>query len=240
MRLNLIILFFILACGPVWAQKWQPGNFTDVKGNRTVGMVRVNPGGKGPIKDEGFIEFRDDPKANPYKLSASDLRSFVVGKDSFVVAHAPQNESWNKEETDFVQVVLDAPLKLYMAKGGTGSGGSSVHFSPGVSAGYGSGGYGGGLGGGVGISLGGGGGGGGGKSGKTVYYYGESTAEMKRLTDENFEDIMIEIMGDEEQVVDNIKEHKFNLRSMDKLLDYYNKMAASHGAAPQPPKGGAF
>ncbi len=211
------------------SQKWQPGTFTDVKGNRTTGFVWVNPGGKGPIKDEGFIEFKDDEKTNPYKLSASDLRSFIAGKDSFVVAHAPQNESWSKEETDFVQVVMDTPLKLYMAKGGTGGGGSGVRFSPGVSMGYGGGG---GLGGGVGVSLGGGGRGNGGKASKTVYYFGENTAEMKRITDENFEDIMVEILGDEEQVAEAIKQHKYSLRSMDKLLDYFNKAATAHRGQP--------
>jgi hypothetical protein len=43
---------------------------------------------------------------------------------------------------------------------------------------------------------------------------------------------MIEIMGDEEQVVDSIKEHKFNLKNMDKLLDYFNKVSASHQKQP--------
>jgi hypothetical protein len=172
---------------------------------------------------KALLSLKTMKKQIPYKLSASDIRSFVAGKDSFVVAHAPRNEDWSKEETDFVQVVLDEPLKLYAAKGAT-SGGGGVHFSPGVAMGYGSGGYGGGLGGGVGVSLGGGGGnGGGGKSSKTTYYFGESTADMQRITDANFEDIMVEILGDEEQVVDSIKQHKYNLKSMDKLIDYYNK-----------------
>jgi hypothetical protein len=56
---------------------------------RYEGFIRPNPGGSGPIKNEGFIEFKDDDKATPYKLSTSDLQAYVVGKDSFVVAHAP-------------------------------------------------------------------------------------------------------------------------------------------------------
>jgi hypothetical protein len=227
MRSILIILFFMLSFVSAKSQKWQPGNFTDVKGNRTTGFINVYPGGKGPIKDEGFIEFKEDEKANPYKLSASDITSFVAGKDSFVVAHPPRNETWTKEETDFVNVVLDAPLKLYMAKGGKGGGGKGVRFSPGVSAGYGSGGYGGGLGGGLGISLGGGNGGGGGSS-KITFYYGESAVDLKRITDENFEDIMVEIMGDEPDVVDKIKEHKYNLRSIGKLIEYFNSVQHTH------------
>jgi hypothetical protein len=229
MRSIPIILFLMFCFTAAKSQKWQPGNFTDVKGNRETGFIRVNPGGKGPIKDEGFIEFKETEKNNPYKLSASDLRSFVAGKDSFVVAHAPKNESWSKEETDFVKVVLDEPTKLYVAQGGKGGGGRGIGFSPGVGVGYGSGGYGGGLGGGVGISLGGGGGRNGG--GKTIYYYGANTAEMARLTDENFEDIMTDIMGDEPEVVEKIKAHKYGLKNIEKLVAYFNELVAKRPPA---------
>src|SRR4051812_7393874 len=100
MRSILIILFFMLTYVSAKSQKWQPGSFTDIKGNKVAGLIRENPSGKGPIKDEGFIEFRDDKKTNPYKLSASDLKSFIVGKDSFIVAHAPHNQTWSKKELD--------------------------------------------------------------------------------------------------------------------------------------------
>lgn len=223
MRSIVILLFFLLGYTAVQAQKWQPGNFTDVKGNRETGLIRINPSGKAPIKDEGFIEFREDEKANPYKLSASDLRSFVAGKDSFVVAHAPQNASWGKEETDFVKVVLDEPTKLYLAQGGKGSGGSGFGISPGVGLGYGTGGYGGGVGGGIGISL---GGGHGGRGGKSIYYYGSNTADMKQLTDENFEDIMTDIMGDEPDVVEKIHAHQYTLKNIEKLIAYFKSPPA--------------
>ncbi|MGF7038749.1 hypothetical protein [Mucilaginibacter lappiensis] len=229
MRSIPIILFLMFCFTAAKSQKWQPGNFTDVKGNRETGFIRVNPGGKGPIKDEGFIEFKETEKNNPYKLSASDLRSFVAGKDSFVVAHAPKNESWSKEETDFVKVVLDEPTKLYVAQGGKGGGGRGIGFSPGVGVGVGSGGYGGGLGGGLGISLGGGGGRNGG--GKTIYYYGANTAEMARLTDENFEDIMTDIMGDEPEVVEKIKAHQYGLKNIEKLVAYFNELVAKRPPA---------
>ncbi|WP_183560265.1 hypothetical protein [Mucilaginibacter sp. SP1R1] len=223
MRSIVILLFVILGYTSAQAQKWQPGNFTDVKGNREAGLIRVNPPGKGPIKNEGFIEFKENEKANPYKLSTSDVQSFVAGRDSFVVAHAPNNESWSKEETDFVKVVLDEPTKLYMAKGGKNGGGSGIGISPGVGVGYGSGGYGGGLGGGLGITL----GGGGRNGGSTTYYYGANTADMERLTDQNFEDIMTEIMGDEPEVVEKIHAHQFNLKNIDKLIAYFNEKAAA-------------
>ncbi len=219
--------FFLMVTGiAVTAQKWQPGRFTDVKGNQVNGLIRINPSGKAPIKDESFIEFREDKKAEPFKLSASDLKSFVVGKDSFVVAHAPQNETWARNETDFVKVVLDEdPVKIYAANGGAG--GSGFGFSPGISTGIGSGGYGGfgaGLGGGISIPI-----GGGRRSEKTTWYFGENTAEMKRLTNENFEDIMTDIMGDYPDVVDKIRSKVYVLANIDKLIAYFKHIKETEG-----------
>nr|WP_294948776.1 hypothetical protein [uncultured Mucilaginibacter sp.] len=211
------------------AQKWQPGYFIDIKGVRSDGFIISNPGGNGPIKNEGFIEFKDGEKTEPYKLSTSDLQSYVVGKDSFVVAHAPGNETWAKKELDFVRVVVNEETKIYATRGaGSGSGmGNKVRFSPAVGLSTGGGGYGGGLGGGLGISIGGGGGGSGDKS-KISYYYGSNTATMRHLTEENFIDVMSDAMGDEPEVVEQIRAGRFALGNMDKLVDYFNKVKASH------------
>jgi len=198
-----------------------------VKGNIQNGLIRVNPSGKAPIKDEAFIEFREDKNTEPFKLSASDLKSFVVGKDSFVVAHAPQNETWSKNEVDFVKVVLNEdPVKLYAANAGSG-GGSGFGFSPGISTGLGSGGYGGfgaGLGGGISIPI-----GSGRKGEKTAWYFGENTAEMKRLTNDNFEDIMTDIMGDYPDIVDKIRSKVYVLANIEKLVAYFKHVKEADG-----------
>jgi hypothetical protein len=220
MRSILIILFFMLIAVSAKSQKWQTGAFTDIKGNRVTGFINPNPGGKGPIKDEGFIEFKDNEKTNPYKLSASDLKSFIVDKDSFVVAHAPHNTTWSKKELDFVKVELDEETKLYVALVGTGYAGTkrgiSAHPEGGV--GIGTGGYSG-AGGGVAIDLGGGGGG----MGKvqTTYYYGANTAEMDMVTPQNFEDVMSDIMGDIPELLERIRDHEFNLNNIQKLIAYF-------------------
>jgi hypothetical protein len=219
MRSILIILFFMLIFLSAKSQKWQPGSFTDIKGNKVTGLIRENPSGKGPIKDEGFIEFKDEAKSNPYKLSASDLKSFMVGKDSFVVAHAPRNETWTKKELDFVKVVLDEQTKLYVANVGTGGGGKGIGVEPAFGAGVGSGGYGG-ASGGLAINLGGNG------KGKviTTYYYGTNTAEMQQITPMNFKDIMTDIMGDEPDVVEKIESNQFNYTNIDKLIVYFQQV----------------
>lgn len=207
------------------SQKWQAGSFTDIKGNKVTGLIRENPTNKGPIKDEGYIEFKDDSKANPYKLSASDLKSFMIGRDSFVVAHAPGNSNWSKKELDFVQVALDEETKLYVANVATGGGGGGLgsRVQPEFGGGIGTGGYGG-FGGGVGINLGGGG------KGKviTTFYYGANTAAMQQLTPINFKDVMSDIMGDEPDVVDKIQSGQFNINNVDKLIAYFKQMKAAH------------
>ncbi|MBE9583853.1 hypothetical protein IM792_05290 [Mucilaginibacter sp. JRF] len=206
------------------AQKWQAGSFTDSKGIRQTGFINPNPKGKSPVKEEAFIEYKLDDKMNPIKLSAGELRSFTIGRDSFVVAHAPGNTMWAGKEFDFVRVVLNEEIKLYTGKGAGKSGGFGIR--PGLSGGFGmdSGGYGG-VGGGVGISL---GGNGNGDRQKIAYYFGANTAEMMMLTPINFNDIMSDIMGDEPEVVNLIQQNKFNLNNIDKLIEYFNKVKTSH------------
>jgi hypothetical protein len=128
---------------------------------------------------------------------------------------------------DFVRVVIDAPIRLFAAAGSTGGGGSGLGIHPDVGIGLGTGGYGGGFGGGISIPIGGGRNRG---SSKTLYFYGANTAEMKLITNENFIDIMSEVMGDEPEVVEKIQTKKFSLNSMDKLIAYFNQMEAQNGS----------
>ncbi|MES2107170.1 MAG: hypothetical protein V4577_00385 [Bacteroidota bacterium] len=233
MRSILIILFFMLAFVSAKSQsgKWYPGRFTDAKGNTESGMIRVNPSAKGPVKDEGFIEFRENDKSNAFKLSAGEVKSFVIGRDSFVVAHPPFNEQWAKNELDFVKVSVNEDVKVYMAGGGGGGGkrgGPGFGISPGI--GIGTGGYGSG----VGVGVGGtipifGGGGGSEADQKVAYYYGSNTADMKRLTNENFEDVMTDIMGDEPEVVDKIHAKVYMLANADRLIAYFNQVRKAKG-----------
>jgi hypothetical protein len=232
MRPILIILFLMSLFLTAKSQNWQAGSFYDVKGAKSTGLISLYPGGKGPIKDEAFIGYKEDAKAQPMNLSASDLRSFTVGRDSFIVA-APQG--WSKYALDFVHVVIDAPIRLFEVVGGGNSGGSSG-FKPGISIGAGAGtgggfngggGFGGGLGGGISIPIGRNSGGGNGKGAKSQYFYGTNTAEMKPITDENFIDVMTEIMGDEPDVVEKIKTKKYGPKTIAKLIEYYNQVSAA-------------
>jgi hypothetical protein len=220
---KLLTTVVCLASLSVYAQKWQPGYFFDVKGNKVPGLIQANPGGKGPVKSEGFIIYKDNPKANEIKLSARELKYFVAGQDSFIVAHPPSYETWPKAELDFVKVELDEPLKLYTYNGSSGKGGGGFRLAPSFSGGFGTGGYGGG---GVGISMGSGGNNGGYARGAT-YYFGTSVGDMSQVTPMNFVDVMTDIMADEPQVVEAIQQGKFSLNKMNNLLNYYRKLKAA-------------
>jgi hypothetical protein len=227
--LSILLLTTLCITTKSYGQKWLPGHFTDLKGNVETGLVKFGTG-KPPVKDEGYIEFKENEKSAPFKLSAGELRSFVIGRDSFVVAHAPGSETWAKNDLDFVRVVVDEDLKLYAA-GGVMTGGSGrnsgVTFEPGISTGVGTGGFGTAVGGGIAIPIG-GGGGGGGYYVDVVYYYGDNTAHMKRLNDKNFEDIMIDMLGDYPDVVDKIKAKVYVLENIDRLVGYYYKLKAAN------------
>ena len=120
MRPILIILFLLLIGVSAKSQSWQEGYFYDVKGNKQIGLIKLRASGGGPIQDENFIEFKENSKkASSYKLSASELSSVIIGRDSFVVAAAPRTGVWSRYELDFVKVVVDADRsdpKLYMSR----------------------------------------------------------------------------------------------------------------------------
>jgi len=226
-----IIIFFLGVTGfnSSFAQKWLPGRFTDKDGNVASGLIWLKPSGSEPVKDQSFIEYKQSEKDKPTKVSASQIKSIVIGRDSFVVAAEPQTSNW-EFAVDFVKVVLDEDIKLYVFNGeGGGGGGIQPDIEAGIGGGIGGGGggFGGGIGAGISIPIGGHGRGG----NRVAYYYGLNTANMRMLTNTNFVDIMSDIMGDEPDVVEQIQEKKFNLGNIDKLIVFFRQMQATHASA---------
>jgi hypothetical protein len=228
MKASTLFLFISLLSLTVKAQ-FISGYYYDINGEKVPGLINRYPAGKGIVKDEGFIEFKDDEKARPQRLSASMIHGFVIGRDSFTVSHPPRNGGpWTKNELDFIQVVVNSLTNLYMISGGSGggNGGGKGHLiQPMVSTGIGTGGMG--MGGGIGINLGGGGGSGGGGA-RNAYYYGETTATMQSFKPETFIETMSDVMGDEPSVVEKIRDGTFNINNIDGLVKYYKIMVASH------------
>jgi len=221
MRLPLLILLFsgiaFSASAQLGLNQWDDGYFYDSSGKKVIGQIAVNPSGRGPENNEGFILFRKDKGEEKEKLTASMVRSFVAGKDSFTVAHAPRSGAWTGRSIDFVKVLVNEPLKLYATTGDSRNGGG---MGPGIrpSFGIGGGSFGTGMGGGLGINLGGGRGG----KGKSAYFYGDNPNNLTELRKDNFIEVMSEIMASEPEIVEKIKNKKYKYGNMDELvLDFY-------------------
>lgn len=65
----ILILAVLFSVSLAKAQKWQPGTFTDIKGNKVTGLIQENPSGKGPIKDEVLLHLRTT--ANPIHTNSA-------------------------------------------------------------------------------------------------------------------------------------------------------------------------
>ena len=234
MRLFLIFSFLLLVCASAKSQDWEQGYIYDTAGVKQTGLIRFAE--KSPIKDEAAIVFKQTKSAPDSYYTASALRSFIMSRDSFVVATQPGNAAWNYYY-DFVQVIFnDGELKLYALYDSPGEpvngNGSNSHFSLGLGFGTGFGSYGrhfgGGIGAGFAIPLGG--------SNRnyptgTMFYYGASTTHMKALNNQNFIDIMSEILGDETKIADRLHAGKYNLGNMDKLLRDFYKERSKHSVS---------
>jgi hypothetical protein len=220
------ILLCLLTLGSYAQDDWIPGTYHDANGGSATGFIRPLP--HGPIKNEACIEFKPDKKSEAQIFSASALQSIIMGRDSFVVAEAPQTSEWDNY-LDFVRVVFDDDnddMKLYMFQGSVpGRGGVHPEFGVGLGAAFGGGrgGFGYGLGGGISIPIGGGGGG----RVMGIYYYGNNTAHMKQLTSVNFVDIMSQMLGDEPEIVGQLHDNKYSLKNIDKLMRNYDKLRSA-------------
>jgi hypothetical protein len=219
------MLLAVTAKAQMFGGKFEAGYYYDINGQKVEGLINENTSGKGPIPYEGYIIFKEAEKAPKQNLSASMIHGYVIGRDSFIVAHSPRNGAWSKYELDFVRVVVNAPTKLYTINGSDHSGGGSGS-RPSVSTGFG---VGGGIGSGVGLglSLGSGLFGGGGSS-HNAYYYGTETNNMAEVNKQNFIDVMSEVLADEPDVVEKIKNRKYKIGDMDALIKYYNGLREEH------------
>ncbi len=221
------LLLAFTAHAQMFGGKFEQGHYYDINGQKVEGLINDNTSGKGPIPNEGYIVFKEDDKAQKQQLSASMIHGFVVGVDSFIVAHAPRLGGWSKYELDFLRVVINDSTKLYTIYGGDrgkeGRGGMRPSVSTGLGIG---GGYGGGLG--MGLSLGSGLFGGGGGSSHAIYYYGSGVGDMVEINKQNFVAAMTEVLAAEPEAVKKVIDKKYKLGDMEALLKYYNQLREEH------------
>jgi hypothetical protein len=253
-KLSALILsvILLLLANNLFAQNWQPGYYTDIRGVKYAGIIRPCPGGKGPFPGEGYIEFKDSEKGEVIPLSTSDLQSFVAGRDSFVVAKQPVTGKWTKTPTDFVRVVMNEEVKVYALRVADGNpatykgsgktrkiptavkvvfGGysadrnSAIVQNPAVT-----------------------------KDGlykeapnytvpvapnsitwgpsnqgsnyKKRYYYGSGPNELQYVTDKNFGEMLTTVMQAQPKVVEYIKANHYDLDNIEELIAYFYKVKA--------------
>lgn len=192
---------------------WKAGYYYDVNGQKVAGLISQNPSGKSPQPGEGFIIYKAAKDAEKQKLSASMIRSFVIGRDSFTVTHNTHNELRTLNGIDFIKVVVNEPLKLYAATAAVGR-----VVNPAIGGGFGSGG---GIGGGVSINLGRGG------ASRFAYYYGTNPDMLTEVTHKNFVEILTEIMASQPAAVEKIRNKTYKFNDLPKLVAYFNQVRTS-------------
>ncbi|TFF36692.1 hypothetical protein [Mucilaginibacter psychrotolerans] len=242
----------LISCNSLYAQIWQPGYYTDVSGVKYYGIIRPCPGGKGPFPGEGYIEFKDSEKGEVMPLTTRDVKWFVAGQDSFVVAKQPAKGKWSSNPTDFLRVVMNEEVKVYALRVADGKpatykgsghtrktttaerlifGGlsadrnSAIAQNPTVTK--------------DGLYKGAAnytlpvfpavlssGPSNRGSSYNKWYYYGNSPNEMQYVTDDNFQAMIALVMQAQPKLVEYIKANPFGLDNIEQLITYFYKTKA--------------
>lgn len=190
--------------------RWEAGYYYDVNGQKVNGLISRDPSGKSPQPGEGFIICKAAKDAEKQKLSASMIRSFVIGRDSFTVTHNTHNELRTLNGIDFIKVLVNEPLKLYAATAAV-----EKAVSPAIGGGFGNGG---GIGGGVSINL------GRGSASRFVYYYGTNPDLLTEVTHKNYVEILSEIMASQPEAVEKIRNKTYKFNDLPKLTAYFNQL----------------
>ncbi len=179
-----------------FGHNWVPGYFYDLNGKKNMGLladyIKERSLFDGPDK---FFLYKKDKDADKIKELAKNVRSFVVEKDSFVVSNSDI-----LEETPFLDVAIDHPLKLYATRlprhvsvmGPVGAVGP-ILLSAGVSFSY----------------------------TTNKYYFGTSPDSITALSRKNFIEIMSKIMADKPEIVGKIQDRTYRYSDIDDLLVLY-------------------
>jgi hypothetical protein len=180
------------------SKHWQPGYYYDNDNIKHTGFISyfVNEEYANSAAQKFFL-FRDNATDEVgRRIFAGNITSFVVARDSFVVSDAHV-----LNETPFLQVAVNNPLKLYIARVRR----HSPEFGVGTSIGF--------------LSI----------AGETSfpytkekYYYGKTPDNLTELTRKDFINVMSQVMSDKPEVVAKIQKKDYRYGDMKDLLVYYN------------------
>ncbi|RYE16841.1 MAG: hypothetical protein EOP51_25070 [Sphingobacteriales bacterium] len=199
------IISTIFFSANAYAQKWKNGHYYDTTFTKVSGLIQSK---------ETYILFKKDKNADKIKILANDMNSYVAGTDSFIVSRMPE-----MAKIPIVKVLIDNPVKLYVAKQSAKFGWGSV--LAGVAIGVGTG-----VATGVSIAPNIGGG-----SAAIYFLYGYGPDDLQPLTSQNFIKVMSGIMSDNPGILEKIKDRTANINNLEEWVNFYNKEKAAQPVA---------
>jgi hypothetical protein len=182
-------------------KKFKPGRYYDLENQKHEGFIYRTIPASGMFKGKGdHITFLATKGSKKETVESSQLSSFVIETDSFVVSH----DTTFFKKRPFLQVLLNTPVKIYLSRVQAGS------YIPVVGLGV-AGAVGGAVAGAA-TGLG---------TQPIIYFYGVNPENVGNINNKNFIDVMCRIMRDKPLITAKIKDQYFRLKDMDELLDAY-------------------
>ncbi|MEQ6119568.1 hypothetical protein [Reichenbachiella sp. MALMAid0571] len=141
MKINItlsIILYLIsLSTRAQHHNSWKFGKYFDESGNSVEGLISYG------YSQNPKFKFKENDSSKEMKIKASEVKGFVVEKDSFIVIHNFKIDSRTSVTSgiipvDFVQVIESGDLTLYKHYSSVYVGGDSYSSIHGSSSGAGS------------------------------------------------------------------------------------------------------
>jgi hypothetical protein len=190
-----IINITVSADAQLFGRHYEEGCYYGLDGVKHAGFVSWTAPQPSFLTGKGDrIYYKPEKKSDNLKIPSDQLKSFVLGADSFVVS---KNELFEKKP--FLSVLLNTNIKLYSSTV-TKSSGSMMTMGP-----YGN------------MTM----SGASFKYGKETYYYGPDPDNITKLEKKQFIDVMSRIMADNPEAVSRIKNKKLRYGDMKDLLYFY-------------------
>jgi hypothetical protein len=180
----------------LFGKDWAEGNYYDSTGRKTTGLIAWSAPDKLSKKPGDHIFYKPTSAAEKVRIETSDITSFTMGSDSFVVSHIS-----SINYAPVLRVLINRPIKLYYW---------SAHVTSIPVAALGA--LGGALAGATVIS---------GTSGGKAYLYGPDANNLTVVTRKNFIDAMCSIMSNRPEVTMQIINKTLRFADIDDLLILY-------------------
>ena len=112
--------------GMISLEKFEPGHYYDSAGNKVTGLLKFKYGGSAfSSKKDGDCEllFRAEKGEKRQKFNTREIRSFVIGNDSFAIVKNFDLNAFVYYPQDFAKVIESGKINLYLYYATVNSGG---------------------------------------------------------------------------------------------------------------------